>query len=70
MYKVLLATQVIISVLLVLIILVQGKDEGLSATFGGADFQSTRRGADKIIFRTTVLLAALFLINGLLFVFV
>lgn len=69
MYKILLVTQVIISVLLTLIIMVQSKDEGLSATFGGSDFQSTRRGADKIIFRATVLLAALFLLNGLLFVF-
>ena len=63
-------SQVIISVLLTLIILVQGKDEGFAAGGGGAGFQVTRRGAEKIIFRITVILAVLFLINALLFIFV
>lgn len=64
-------TQVTISILLTLIVLVQNKDEGLSAASGGGQsFQSTRRGAEKIIFRITVVLATLFLINALLFIFV
>ncbi len=63
-------SQIIISVLLALIILVQSKDEGFSAGGGGVGFQATRRGAEKIIFRITVILAVLFLINALSFVFV
>ena len=70
MGKVLMISQIIISILLVLIILVQSKDEGFTATGGGPGFQVTRRGPEKIIFRITVILAALFLINALLFVFV
>ena len=71
MEKILLISQVTISILLSLIILVQAKDEGLSATFGGSEgFRSTRRGPEKIIFRLTVILAFLFLANALAFVFV
>lgn len=70
MEKIIMTTQIIISILLTLIILVQGKDEGFTASGGGQGFQVTRRGPEKIIFRITVILAVLFLINSLLFVFV
>lgn len=71
MEKVLFTTHVIISILLVLIILMQNKDAGLSATFGGGEsFQATKRGPEKVIFRITVILAVLFLVNALLFIFV
>ena len=72
MYTFLLTSQVIISVLLVIFVLIQNKDGGLSAVMGGSgeSFQSTKRGAEKVIHNTTIVLAALFLINALLFVFV
>ena len=70
MEKILIVSHVIISILLMLIILVQGKDEGFTASWGAQSFQATRRGPEKIIFRATIILAALFLINALLFVFV
>ncbi len=63
-------SQVTISLLLIFIILVQGKDEGFTASWGSQSFQATRRGPEKVIYRATVLLVALFLINALLFVFV
>ncbi len=63
-------SQIIISILLALIIIVQSKDEGFTASGGGPGFQVTRRGPEKIIFIITVILAALFLINALLFAFV
>ncbi len=63
-------TQVIISILLSLIILIQGKDEGFTASGGGGSFQATKRGPEKIIFRATIILAVLFLVNAFLFVFV
>jgi len=63
-------TQAIISVLLTVIVLIQSKDEGLSATFqANQSFQSTRRGAEKVIFSATVVLATLFIVNAVLFVF-
>ncbi len=63
-------SQVTISLLLIFIILVQGKDEGFTASWGSQSFQATRRGPEKVIYRATVLLVTLFLINALLFVFV
>ncbi len=70
MEKILMTSQMIISILLTLIVLVQSKDEGFTASGGGQGFQVTRRGPEKIIFRITVILAVSFLINALLFVFV
>ncbi len=60
----------IVSILLTLIILIQNKDEGLSATFtANQSFHATRRGADKVIFSATILLAVLFVANSLAFAF-
>lgn len=59
--------QVAISILLSLMILLQNKDGGLSATFGGGEgFASTKRGAEKVIYLSTIVLAAAFLANALL----
>ena len=53
----------IVSALLILVILLQNRSTGLSATFGGAgSFQSTKRGAEKVLAQMTVVLAVLFLI--------
>ncbi len=55
--------QIIISVLLVTTILLQQRGSGLSSAFGGggggAYYQ--KRGIEKILFRSTIALAALFL---------
>ncbi|MCK5611101.1 preprotein translocase subunit SecG [Candidatus Pacearchaeota archaeon] len=69
MEKLLLITQVIISILLSVAVLVQSKDEGFTAS-GNQGFQATRRGPEKILFRATVILAALFLINAFSFVLI
>ncbi|MCX6780782.1 MAG: preprotein translocase subunit SecG [Candidatus Magasanikbacteria bacterium] len=53
--------QIIISVLLIASILLQQKGVGLGAAFGGSsNIYSTKRGVDKILFRTTIVLAVLF----------
>ena len=69
MEKILLITQVVISILMSTAILVQSKDEGFTAS-GNQGFQATRRGPEKILFRATVILAALFLLNALAFVII
>lgn len=69
MEKILLTTQIIISILLTLLILVQSKDEGFSAS-GTGSFHVTRRGPEKILFIATIVLGILFLVNALLFVLV
>ena len=71
MKEIILIIQVVISILLAILILTQNKDGGLSAMMGGGQsFQSVRRGAEKIIYQATVLLAFLFMANALLIIFV
>lgn len=55
--------QIVISVLLVLAILLQQKGAGLGSAFGGegGNLYSTRRGVDKILFYTTIVLVIVFL---------
>jgi preprotein translocase subunit SecG len=67
MKDVILIIQVVISILLMILILTQNKDGGLSAMMGGGQsFQSVKRGAEKVIFRATIVLAAAFMVNALL----
>lgn len=72
MEKTLLISQVVISVLLTGLILMQNKDGGLSAVMGGGNnsFQSTKRGAEKVVYHLTILFSFLFLANALGFIFV
>lgn len=59
--------QIILAVLLILVIMVQQKGTGLGSTFGGElSFYRTRRGAEKLMFYATIILAALFIILSLI----
>jgi protein translocase SecG subunit len=56
-----------IAVLLVIVILFQQRGSGLSASFGGeGNTYSTKRGLEKILFRTTIALGILFLVVAIL----
>lgn len=53
--------QVIISVLLVVLILLQDRSSGLSGVFGGGgEFYQTRRSMERILFSITIVFIALF----------
>ncbi len=55
--------QIILSFLLVAGILLQQKGSGLGSALGGSNLEySTKRGAEKIIFRATIVFAVLFVI--------
>lgn len=59
--------QIIIALLLGVSILLQSKSSGLGTAFGGSSANfSSRRGAEKILYRFTVILAFLFLLIPLL----
>ena len=60
--------QILISVFLVTSILLQQKGSGLGSTFGGGDGStySTRRGAEKVLFYSTIVLALAFLAIALI----
>lgn len=63
--------QVIVSILLTLSILAQNRGTGLSATFGGTgDFYVEKRGAEKVLYNSTLVLAALFVGLSLVYLFV
>lgn len=53
--------QIAVSILLVALILLQPRGTGLGSTFGGeGNVYFTKRGAEKIIFILTIILAAVF----------
>lgn len=71
MEKILIITQVVISILLAIAILSQNKDGGLSSMMGGGgSFEATKRGAEKVIYNGTIVLAILFIVNALAIAFV
>jgi protein translocase SecG subunit len=61
MANVLLIIEVVLGMLLTLLILLQHRASGLSATFGGAGTAYIqRRGAEKVLFAATVWIAVAF----------
>ncbi|TSC73881.1 MAG: Uncharacterized protein G01um101444_441 [Parcubacteria group bacterium Gr01-1014_44] len=69
MERVLTIVQILISVFLVASILLQQKGSGLGSSFGGGDganAYSTRRGTEKVLFYSTIVLALSFLAIALI----
>jgi len=67
MKNVLLITNIILSLLIILFILIQGRGAGLgSAWGGGGELFQTRRGIEKWTLRLTVVFIAFFFIVSLL----
>jgi protein translocase SecG subunit len=62
MKDVLLVFQVIVSILLVGAILVQTKGTGFGRVWGSSGVSFARRGLEKLVFKMTFVLAALFVI--------
>jgi preprotein translocase subunit SecG len=64
----LIAGQIIVSIILIALVLVQDRTSGLSGVFGGAGATpyQTRRGLEKTIYWATIVAAALFAILAIL----
>ncbi len=59
--QVLLFVQIVVSLLLIGAILLQAQGSGLGSTWaGGGESYHTRRGVEKVLFRMTIVLIALF----------
>jgi len=56
---------IIISVGLISLILLQSSKGGLGSAFGGGETYRTKRGAERVIFVSTIIFAALFLITSI-----
>ena len=66
MSKILSIVQIIVSLLLVASILFQSREGGLSSLFGGGgEVYRTKRGLEKTIFITTIILAIAFIGIGI-----
>lgn len=57
------AVQIILAIILVAVILLQTKGTGLGSTFGSElGFYGTKRGAEKILFIFTIVVASIFML--------
>jgi preprotein translocase subunit SecG len=57
--------QVVISVALIGIVLLQTRNSGLGSSFGGDSIYKTRRGLDRTLYQMTIVLAVLFAVISL-----
>ena len=65
MKNIVIAIQIIVSILLILSILAQSKGTGLGAAWGGSsETFDTRSGTDKLLFNITIVLVVLFLLTS------
>lgn len=62
MQQIIQISQIVVSILLIIAVLMQSSSSGLGSAFGGesSDYR-TKRGAEKTIFTATIILAILFL---------
>lgn len=59
--------QIILGVLLILVIIIQQKGSGLGSAFGAdMGFYRSKRGAEKILFYSTIVLSLAFIISSLI----
>ena len=59
--------QIIVSVALIVLSVLQGKNAGLGRMFGGdSSIHMTRRGVEKTAFNVTIVLAVIFFLTSLL----
>ncbi|MEI7579622.1 MAG: preprotein translocase subunit SecG [bacterium] len=65
--KILNISELVISALVIISILLQQQGSGLGSVFGGGGGESYRskRGAEKILFNITIILIILFVSNGI-----
>jgi preprotein translocase subunit SecG len=62
--------QIILSLAIIIVIILQARGMGLGSLFGGGDtgmgITKTRRGLERTLFQITIILAALFLLDAII----
>jgi len=57
-------TQLVLAILVIIAILLQRQGSGLGSAFGGdGNFYRSKRGVEKILFYTTIVLVVLFVVS-------
>lgn len=59
--NIVLVVQIILSIALTVLVLIQVKGTGIGRTFGGGSVSFTRRGLEKAVFRFTFVVGFLFI---------
>lgn len=62
MNNILIISQIVLSIVLIIFILLQSRGTGFARNFGGSNISFTRRGLEKVVFRLTFIVSALFLV--------
>lgn len=64
MKSIILFIHMAVAIGLIALILLQSSQGGLGSAFGGGDTYRTKRGAERMVFITTIVFAILFLITS------
>ena len=64
MKNIILILHIVVSLSLIALVLLQSSKGGLSS-FGGGELYRTKRGAEKIVFVLTIVIASLFLLTSI-----
>ena len=71
MTSVMQVSQFVSAVILVVVILMQHRGTGLGGAFGGNDVSyRSRRGVERVLFRATILFAAIFIVSSIARIFI
>jgi len=66
MKQILLIIEIIVSLTLIFLILIQNSKGGLGSAFGGGGEFRTKRGAEQAIFKTTIILSIIFFLIAII----
>jgi len=62
---------IILSILLIIVVLLQQRGSGLGSAFGGSgSVYTTKRGADRFLFQATIVIAVIFFVVAFVNLFV
>lgn len=56
---------ILVSIGLMALILLQSSKGGLGSAFGGGEFYRSRRGAERVVFVSTIVFAAIFFLTSI-----
>lgn len=64
MKEIMLFIHVVVALSLIGLILLQSSKGGLGSAFGGGEFYRSKRGAERIVFASTIILSSLFFVTS------